>query len=124
MLVSGYSSSRIRCIQIADFAFRTCFGNFCGHDGKYDRQRRQKYKREKQANKTRQNISLFRKVTLSQRPAPIELLVLLGSPSCRPLPLLRKTHELLANGGLLCSVVVVVVHSDCWLNSVVIYPDV
>ena len=34
MLVSGYRSSRIRRIQIAHFAFHTCFGNFRGQNGK------------------------------------------------------------------------------------------
>ena len=61
------------------------------------------YKRKNRQDNIQANISLFRKVILSQRPAPIKLLVLLGSPSCRPLLLwlLRRTHELLANSGLL-----------------------
>ena len=36
------SSSRIRCIQIAHLAFRTCFVNLWTRREKYDRQRRQK----------------------------------------------------------------------------------
>ena len=41
------SSSRIRCIQKAHFAFHTCFGNFCGQNGKIRRQGRQKYNERK-----------------------------------------------------------------------------
>ena len=52
---------------------------------------------------TTANILFSRKVTMSIQPAPIKLLVLLGSPSCRPLllSLFRRTRELLANSGLL-----------------------
>ena len=41
------SSSRIRCIPKAHFAFHTCFGNFCGQNGKIRRQGRQKYNERK-----------------------------------------------------------------------------
>ena len=64
MLASGYRSSRIRRIQMAHFAFHTCFGNFCGQNGrKCDRQGRQKYQKEKKQAKTvyRQNISFQKK---------------------------------------------------------------
>ena len=100
------SSSRTRCIQIAHTAFRTCFGNFCGRKREiYDRQRRQNTTsgKNKQERQVYRQAFLFRKVIASQRPAPIEMLVLLGNPSCRLLllPLLRRTHELLANSGFL-----------------------
>ena len=98
---------------------------FVDKTGKIRQTAQTKYnERKNKQTRHRKNMSLFRKVIASQRPAPIKLLVLLGSPSCRPLPLLRRTHEVLANGSLLCSGVVVVVHSDFWLNSVVVYPDV
>ena len=48
MLVSGYCSSRIRRIQMAHFAFHTCFGNFCGQNGKKNTiDSAEKYKKEK-----------------------------------------------------------------------------
>ena len=121
-LVSWYSSSRIRCIQIAHIAFRTCFGNLWTAREKYaigSADKIHKGKNNKQES-TQANISLLRKVRVSQWPAPIKLLVLLSSPSCRPLllSLLRRTHELLANSGLLwssSSFCLVVVYPDVWL---------
>ena len=119
MLVSGYRSSRIRRIQIAHFAFHTCFSNFCGQNGKSTIDRAdKKYKKEKQTRKTGIQASIsFQKINLHRGgPAPIKQLVLLGCPSCRPLSLLRITHELLAHGGLLSS-------RSC-LFFVVVYPNV
>ena len=90
------------------------------------RQQTKKHKGKNKQNSTQANISLFRKVRVPQWPAPVKLIVLLGSPSCRPLPLplLRKSREHLASGGLLFSSVVAVVHSDFWLNFIAVYPVV
>ena len=64
------SSSRIRCIQKAHIAFRTCFG---GKAEKYDRQGRKIQEAEKKQAKTvyRQNISFQKKGILHHKSLPL-----------------------------------------------------
>ena len=64
------SSSRIRCIQTAHIAFRTCFGNSCGQNGKNTIDRNT---RERQANKTQAKHFSSEKVIASQKACPYQI---------------------------------------------------
>ena len=61
-LVSSFSSSRIRCIQIAHIAFRTCFGNLWTTREKICNRQQTKHIGNSKQDSTQASISLFRKV--------------------------------------------------------------